>query len=121
MLWKESLKKVNKRPDKILSLLGLAARSRNLASGEVAVEKAVTSGKAWLVIVPEDASDNTVKKFTNMCEFREIPYFRYGTKETLGHAIGKEERSSLAVLDGGFADGILKLLESRNDVSGGNC
>lgn len=120
-LWKESLKKVNKKPDKILSMLGLAARSRNVVSGEVAVEKAVKSGKAWLVIIPEDASDNTVKKFTNMCEFREIPCFRYGSKEILGHAMGKAERSSVAVTDGGFADGIQKLLESMNDVSGGNC
>lgn len=112
---------MNKKPDKILSLLGLAARSRNVVSGEVAAEKAVKSGKAWLVIIPADASDNTVKKFVNMCEFREIPCFRYGTKEVLGHAMGKEERSSVAVTDGGFAQSIQKLLESMDDVIGGNC
>ena len=34
------------KPDKIKSMLGLAARSRNLVSGETAVEAAVKSGKA---------------------------------------------------------------------------
>lgn len=101
-------------------MLGLAERSRNLASGEVSVENAVKSGKAWLVIVPTDASDNTVKKFKNMCEYREIPFARYGTKESLGHAIGKEERSSIAVLQEGFAESILKQLEHVvKDENGG--
>lgn len=99
------------RPDKVLSMLGLATRSRNLVSGEVATENAVKSGKAWLVIVPTDASDNTVKKFKNMCEFREIPFFQYGTKDTLGHAMGKQERSSLALTDEGFAQSIQNRLE----------
>lgn len=101
-------------------MLGLAERSRNLASGEVSVENAVKSGKAWLVIVPTDASDNTVKKFKNMCEYREIPYKRYGTKESLGHAIGKDDRSSIAVLQEGFSESILKQLELvENDENGG--
>ena len=107
---------MNKKPDKILSLLGLAARSRNVVSGEVAAEKAVKSGKAWLVIIPADASDNTVKKFENMCEFREIPCFRYGTKEVLGHAMGKEFRASLAVLDEGFAKGIRKHMDTEDNT-----
>ena len=54
--------------DKILSLLGLAAKGRNLVSGEFSTEKAVKEGKAALVIVSSDASDNTKKKFTNMCK-----------------------------------------------------
>ena len=55
--------------NKIYSLLGLAVRSRNVVSGEYAVEKAVKSGKALLVVVSEDASANTVKLFENMCSY----------------------------------------------------
>lgn len=96
--------------DKVLSMLGLAARSRNVVSGGFATEEAVKSGKAYLVIIAEDASDNTRKKYSNMCGFYEVPYEYYSVKEILGHAIGKEERSCLAVTDKGFADSIQKHL-----------
>ena len=100
--------------DKVLSMLGLAARSRNVVSGGFATEEAVKSGKAYLVIIAEDASDNTRKKYSNMCGFYEVPYEYYSVKEVLGHAIGKEERSCLAVTDKGFADSIRKhLLDSK--------
>lgn len=98
--------------NKIYSLLGLAARSRNVVSGEFATEKAVKSGKAVMVIISEDASDNTVKLFSNMCDFYEVPLFRYGIKEELGHAMGKEVRSSLAIMDEGFAKSLTKQLEA---------
>lgn len=98
--------------NKIYSLLGLAVRSRNVVSGEFATEKAVKSGKAVMVIVSEDASDNTAKLFRNMCDFYEVPIFRYGKKEELGHVMGKQARSSLAVTDEGFAKSIRKHLEA---------
>ena len=84
-------------------------------------EKAVKSYSAELVIVGEDASDNTKKMFTNMCEFYEVPMFVYGTKEELGHAMGKELRSSLAITDPGFAKSLTKLLkDSSNEQNQGN-
>ena len=46
-------------------MLGLATRSRNLVSGEFMTEKSVKEGRAYLVIVSTEASDNTKKKFTN--------------------------------------------------------
>ena len=100
------------KPDRVLSLLGIAARGRNLVSGEFAVEKAVKERKAFLVIVAHEASDNTKKKFRNMCEFYEVPIAEYGTKDSLGHAIGKEERSSIGITDQGLSNGILKLIEN---------
>lgn len=100
------------KPDRVLSLLGIAARGRNLVSGEFAVEKAVKERKTFLVIVANEASDNTKKKFRNMCEFYEVPIAEYGTKDSLGHAIGKEERSSIGITDQGLSNGILKLIEN---------
>ena len=97
--------------DRILSLLGLAARGRNLVSGEFSTEKAVKEGRASLVIVGNDASDNTKKMFTNMCDFYQIPIYFYTTKEALGKAIGKEMRASVAVTDQGMAASIIKHLE----------
>ena len=100
--------------DRVLSMLGLATRSGNVVSGGFATEQAVKRGKAYLVIVACDASDNTRKKFSNMSSFYQVPCECYSVKETLGHAIGKEERSCLAVTDEGFANSIRKhLLDSK--------
>jgi ribosomal protein L7Ae-like RNA K-turn-binding protein len=96
--------------DKVLSMLGLAARSRNVVSGGFATEAAVKEGKAALVIIAEDASGNTRKKYSNMCNYYEVPCAFHGTKAVLGHSMGKDERSVLAVTDEGFADSIRKHL-----------
>ena len=97
--------------NKILSLLGLATRSGNLVSGEYMTEKAVKGGRAFLVIVSSEASENTKKKFTNMCSFYKVPLYLYGAREELGHCMGKAFRASVAVTDEGFAKGIREKLE----------
>lgn len=74
-------------------------------------------GKAFLVMLALDASENTKKKFRNMCEFYEVPIYFYGDKDLLGHAMGKEFRASLAVLDEGFAKNIRKHLETKADTN----
>ena len=97
---------------KALSLISLATKAGKTASGEFCTEKEIKTGMAALVIVAEDASENTKKKFQNMCEFYEVPIYFYGDKDTLGHAMGKEFRASLAVTDPGFAKGIAKHLDA---------
>lgn len=101
------------KPDKILSLVGLATRAGKTASGEFCTEKEVKTGRAALVIVAGDASENTKKKFRDMCEFYEVPIYFYKDKDTLGHAMGKEFRATLAVTDAEFAKGIKKHLETE--------
>ena len=102
--------------NKALSLISLATKAGKTASGEFCTEKEVKSGKAEIVIVAEDASDNTKQKFKNMCEFYEVPIYFYGDKDTLGHAMGKEFRASLAVTDPGFAKGIAKHIEAEQNT-----
>ncbi len=99
------------RPDRVFSMLGIAAKAGSVKSGEFSTENAVKDGQAFLVLVAEDASDNTKKKFKNMCEFRQVPFAVYGTKEELGHYIGKEFRASLAVTNEGIADTLKKQLD----------
>lgn len=87
-------------------MLGIAAKAGGVASGEFSTEKAVKDGRAYLVIVAADASENTKKNFRNMTDFYEVPMYLYGDKETLGHFIGKEFRASLAVTNEGLAHSI---------------
>ncbi len=101
------------RQNKVLSLLGLAIRGRNLVSGEFQTESAVKDGSALLVIVAQDASANTKKLFHDKCLFYEVPIMEYSTKIELGRAIGKDLRSSLAICDAGLANVIQKEIESE--------
>ena len=96
--------------NKAYGMIGMAMKAGTLVSGEFATEKAVKSGKAALVIVSESASENTKKKFRNMCDYYQVPICFFGEKEELGHAIGKQFRASLAVTDEGLAKAIKKNL-----------
>lgn len=98
---------------RMLSLLGLAEKAGFVASGEFSTEKSVKEGKAFLVIVAEDSSENTKKMFRNMCTFYEVPIFFKCEKTELGHAIGKEFRASLAVNNEGMAKSIKKYLNQE--------
>lgn len=97
--------------DKVLSYLGLAKKAGKLAAGEFLTEKSIYEKKAFLVIVATDASDNTKKKFSDKCSYRNVPLVFYQTKEELGAATGKAIRASMAVNDEGFAKAILKILD----------
>ena len=100
------------KQNKVLSLLGLAMRGRNLVSGEFQTLEAVKNGTAMLVIVAEDASANTRKLFTDKCTYYGVPIYTFGLKDELGRAIGKDMRSSLGVRNAGMAEAIIKQLES---------
>ena len=95
---------------KLLNLIGLATKAGKTVSGEFSTEKAVKTGKAWLVIVSAEASENTKKQFANMCAYYKVPIYFFGGKEELGHAMGKEFRASLAVLDEGLSKALVKQL-----------
>ena len=99
--------------DRIVSYIGLAMQAGKVKSGEFATEKSVKSGRAAVVILANDASQNTRKKFKDMCAFYEVPFMEYGTRETLGHSIGKEYRASLAIEDVGFYKAIKKQMDSE--------
>lgn len=97
-------------------MISMATKAGKTASGEFCTEREVKSGAAALVIVAGDASDNTKKKFKNMCDYYHVPICFYRDKDTLGHAMGKEFRASLAILDEGFAKGIRKHMDTEDDT-----
>lgn len=97
--------------NKVFGTLGLAMKAGDVVSGEFMTERAIREKMAELVIVAEDASANTKKKFKNSCSFYHVPYACFGDKDSLGRAIGKEFRASLAVTDSGFAQSIGKNLD----------
>ena len=65
--WKRRWSRLKR--NKVLSLLGLATRAGKIKSGSFLTEQAVKAGKAYLVLIAGDASENTKKKLSNMCSF----------------------------------------------------
>ena len=98
--------------NRVFQMLGIAAKSGNVVSGEFSTEKAVKTGQAYMVIVSEEASANTNKMFTNMTSFYEVPMYVFGTKEELGRCIGKEFRASLAITDENLANAVENKLKA---------
>ena len=62
------------------------------------------------MVVAAEASENTKKKFRNMCDYYQVPFYEFGEKTELGGAIGKEFRASLAVTDANLASALEKQL-----------
>ncbi|MER2089132.1 MAG: YlxQ family RNA-binding protein [Sporosarcina sp.] len=99
---------------RIYQMLGMAARARMIVTGEDLVVREIRAGKAHLVIVAEDASKNTMKKLTDKSTFYDVEKHVFGSREDLGHAIGKESRVVLALTDAGFAGKLSGLLNEYN-------
>ena len=49
-----------------------------------------------------------------MTTYRSVPYQELGTKETLGHQLGRSERSSISIEDQGFAQAMIKYIDGGN-------
>ena len=100
---------------KAYALLGLCMRAGKIAGGEAAAHAAVRSGECRLLILSEDASDNTKKKFANAAVYYNVDCLQWGTKEALGRAIGKAQRSVLAVCEEGFAAQLRSLCQTKEE------
>ena len=92
---------------KIHSLLGIAMRAGKLVSGEDGTMIDLKKGKLNLVIVAEDASNNTKKLFKDKSSFRHVNCIELSTKSDLGISIGKDSRAVIGIKDIGFANKII--------------
>jgi len=95
---------------KILSLLSLAMKAGFITTGEDSCTDAIRTGKAHLVLVATDASNNTKKKFTNKTTSYKVPLISLFTKDAQSRAIGKDNRTTLALTNKGFAENIQKII-----------
>lgn len=97
--------------NKILSMISMSKKAGKLISGEFLCENALKGKKANLLIIAEDASNNTKEKFHNMCFSKNVDYIIMFKKEELGNAIGGYQRATIAICDKGFAAAINKLIK----------
>ena len=100
---------------KLLALLGFAARGRKLVAGTDLCRDSVRRGHAIVTIVVSDASANTKKRIIDACKYyRSDMCVAPVTSAELSHRIGKTgEIMVVSVTDIHFADGIAALFECR--------
>ncbi len=86
----------------VYNLLGLATCSRNLVSGE-SVLISIKNKSACLVIICEDASENTRKKLIDKCTFYNVDYVIFGSSDKMSKSIGKNNRKAVSITNKNFA------------------
>ncbi len=102
-----------------LNLLGLAKRAGRVTTGEDMCKKAVQKGIARLIIIADDASDNTKKSITNSCKYYNVRYITAADKSEIGKFTGALSRAVVSVNDDNFVRAILDRLEkSKGEKKG---
>lgn len=82
--------------------LGLAFRAQKLHYGTTNVIKSIQKQEATLVIIANDASDNTKKKIIDKCTYYNVDYKIEYQSHEISHAIGKKNIMVISILDSGF-------------------
>ncbi len=98
------------KQDEVLSVLGLAYRAKKIVIGFDPISEQARQGNIHLMILAEDCSEGTKKAYRNKCQFYHIPCEEYGTRETIGKSVGKQQIAALAVCDEGFSALVYKKL-----------
>jgi len=104
--------------NKIFSMLGLCMKAGKLAYGSDMVEEKVKYRQVSLLIIANDASDNTKEKFKRIANQNNLRLYIFGTIDELSMRIGKNNKAVLGILDKNFAENIDKLFE---EIKGANC
>ena len=89
--------------DKIISYMGFAKKSGNLVSGSNTCIFSIKKKKVRLLLITEDASENTKKKMTHEAESGNVPVRIFGESEKLSRAVGESGRTVFGITDGNFA------------------
>lgn len=108
--------------NKIYNMIGLAFKAGKVVAGEDAVRKSIRSGKVKLLVISEDASENTRKRFSNAAEFYKVEKVLWGSKVQMGMSIGKGERSVIGITDENFCKslkGMMAAEQSKIEKPGG--
>lgn len=103
--------------NKILGLIGLSARARNIAFGADSVEMEIKKRKIHLIIIATDSSERTKSKFQKLSEEYNIPIIVVETIENLSKSIGKSNKAIIGIKDINIANEIQRI-NNGGDVIG---
>lgn len=105
---------------RIRFVLGMAQKAGKLVSGDFAVKTALKTGKVKMLVIAEDAAENTKKELKHLAETVKVEVVEILTAETMGTAIGKERRVCGAFLDDNFTKMLRNALQnSQEEIKNG--
>ena len=99
-----------------LRFLGLMRRAGKLSVGEEGTGQAVRAGKAELILLASDASENARDRAESFAGRAEVPLLRlHADKASLASALGVAGGAMAAVCDRGFAHALLEKFPEETD------
>ena len=99
--------------NKVLQYVMIAAKAGFASSGGLQTESLIRSGRAQLVLLAADASENTKKDILALCRRFHAPYLILSDREELGRACGRDLRSCVVLTDKGIAEAALKTEDAK--------
>jgi ribosomal protein L7Ae-like RNA K-turn-binding protein len=107
------------RAQRVLQLVGLARRAGYVAVGTRAVREAASRGEICVAVVARDATDNARKRLHSLSDRSDIEVIEFGTRGSLGRAVGREEAVVVGIGDRGLGRRIVGEAR-RHDVQAGS-
>jgi len=102
--------------DKALAMLAMARKAGALEIGEESTGAAARSGRAKLLLLAADASDNALRRASGFSASSGVPLIRLKlTKNELAAGLGKHGCSMIAVMDLGFAAAVASRMAESGD------
>lgn len=101
--------------NKLMSMLGFAKKAGKLSSGEGITLENIKRGKALVVILANDASQNTAKRIKDKASYRNILVVEELNRKEIGLATGVAERVVVSITDDNFAKSIKTILGGSMD------
>lgn len=98
------------------AMIGFASKSRDLVPGAELSLMMLKKNEAAVILLDESASENTVKRLENACQYREIPIHCLEAG-FLGSASGKAGMLAAAVKNGKLGEKIINLLHDYKSDS----
>jgi ribosomal protein L7Ae-like RNA K-turn-binding protein len=96
--------------ERMLRLIGLGVRARNVVVGVEQVRTAARKGTLIFAVVAPDASANSREKVLPLLRARRVNFVEGPTAAELGAAVGREQTAAVGVIDAQLARGIRELV-----------
>lgn len=101
--------------NRFYNFLGLTNKAGKLSIGYNKSEEAVKGNKAKLIIICDQVSQNTIKKFKNYSERYKIKLIEGVSSEELEKIFVRKQPKILVVLDGGMSRKLEELWQKECD------
>ena len=98
---------------RLLGLIGLGYRGRNVSVGVEAVRKELQAGKCRCVVVAEDASPRAIEKVVRLAAAKGVPIVPGPGAAAIGAQLGRPPVMVVGVRDRALAGGIVPPAPAR--------